>query len=70
MVVHREESGRYGGGREPFLQRWLFSPRLAVVALILALAIGLGLGGWWLTSGRYGSIPVVTNDSVTQATPC
>ena len=68
MVVHREESGRYGGGREPFLQRWLFSPRLAVVALILALGIGLGLGGWWLTSGRYGSIPVVTNDSVTQAT--
>ena len=68
LVVHREESGRYAGGREPFLQRWLFSPRLAVVALILALGIGLGLGGWWLTSGRYASIPVVTNDSVTQAT--
>jgi serine/threonine-protein kinase len=67
-VVHREERGRYAGGREPFLQRWLFSPRLAVVALILALGIGLGLGGWWLTSGRYASIPVVTNDSVTTAT--
>ena len=68
LVVHREEPGRYAGGREPFLQRWLFSPRLAIVALILALGIGLGLGGWWLTSGRYASIPVVTGDSVTQAT--
>jgi beta-lactam-binding protein with PASTA domain/tRNA A-37 threonylcarbamoyl transferase component Bud32 len=68
IVVHREERGRYAGGHEPFLQRWLFSPRLAIVALIVALGLGLGLGGWWLTSGRYASIPVVTNDSVTQAT--
>jgi beta-lactam-binding protein with PASTA domain/tRNA A-37 threonylcarbamoyl transferase component Bud32 len=68
MVVHREEGRRFAGGREPFLQRWLFSPRLAVVALIAALGIGLGLGGWWLASGRYASIPVVANDSVTQAT--
>ncbi len=68
LVVHREQAGRYQGGREPFLQRWLFSPRLAIVALILALGIGLGLGGWWLTSGRYASVPVVTGDSVTQAT--
>ena len=67
LVVHRENGGRYLGGREPFLQRWLFSPRLAVVALILALGIGLGLGAWWLTSGRYASIPVVTDDSVSQA---
>ena len=68
LVVHREETGRYQGGREPFLQRWLFSPRLALVALVVALGIGLGVGGWWLTSGRYASVPVVTNDSVTQAT--
>jgi beta-lactam-binding protein with PASTA domain/tRNA A-37 threonylcarbamoyl transferase component Bud32 len=68
LVVQREETGRYLGGREPFLQRWLFSPRLAVVALIAALGIGLGLGGWWLTSGRYASIPVVAGDSVSQAT--
>jgi eukaryotic-like serine/threonine-protein kinase len=67
LVVHREDGGRYLGGREPFLQRWLFSPRLAVVALVLALGIGLGLGAWWLTSGRYASIPVVTGDSVSQA---
>jgi eukaryotic-like serine/threonine-protein kinase len=68
LVVHREDGGRYLGGREPFLQRWLFSPRLAIVALIVALGIGLGVGGWWFTSGRYASIPVVTNDSVSQAT--
>jgi eukaryotic-like serine/threonine-protein kinase len=67
LVVHREDGGRYLGGREPFLQRWLFSPRLAVVALIVALGIGLGLGGWWFTSGRYASIPVVANDSVSLA---
>jgi eukaryotic-like serine/threonine-protein kinase len=68
LVVHREEPGRYPGRREPFLQRWLFSPRLVIVALVVALGLGLGLGGWWFTSGRYASIPVVANDSVTKAT--
>jgi serine/threonine-protein kinase len=68
LVVHRQEGGRYAGGREPFLQRWLFSPRLAIVALIVALGVGLGVGGWWLTSGRYASIPVVATDSVATAT--
>jgi beta-lactam-binding protein with PASTA domain/tRNA A-37 threonylcarbamoyl transferase component Bud32 len=68
LVVQREEGGRYLGGHEPFLQRWLFSPRLAVVALIVALGVGLGLGGWWLTAGRYASIPFVASDSVAQAT--
>jgi eukaryotic-like serine/threonine-protein kinase len=68
LVVHREETGRYPGGREPFLQRWLFSPRLALVALVVVLGVGLGIGGWWLTSGRYASVPVVTGDSVSMAT--
>jgi eukaryotic-like serine/threonine-protein kinase len=68
LVVHREEAERYLRGREPFLQRWLFSPRLAIVALVVALGIGLGLGGWYLTTGRYASIPVVADDSVSQAT--
>jgi beta-lactam-binding protein with PASTA domain/tRNA A-37 threonylcarbamoyl transferase component Bud32 len=66
LVVHREDGGRYARHREPFLQRWLFSPRLAIVALVVAL--GLGLGGWYLTSGRYASVPVVAGDSVSAAT--
>src|SRR6266702_1080225 len=33
LVVHREDGGRYRGGREPFLGRWLFSPRLIIVVV-------------------------------------
>jgi beta-lactam-binding protein with PASTA domain len=68
LVVHRAGDDPYRGGREPFLQRWLFSPRLAIIALALLLLAGLGFGGWWLASGRYASIPAVSGDSVTQAT--
>jgi eukaryotic-like serine/threonine-protein kinase len=68
LVVHREDGGRYPGGREPFLQRWLFSARLGVIALIVVLGIGLGIGAWWLTSGRYASVPVVAGDSQAVAT--
>jgi beta-lactam-binding protein with PASTA domain/tRNA A-37 threonylcarbamoyl transferase component Bud32 len=45
--------------REPFLQRWLFSRRLAYVAVAAVALIGLGGGGWWLTSGRYTNVPSV-----------
>jgi eukaryotic-like serine/threonine-protein kinase len=51
---------RHSGSQEPFLQRWLFSKRLVFVLLALALLIGLGGGAWWLTSGRYTSVPAVT----------
>jgi beta-lactam-binding protein with PASTA domain/tRNA A-37 threonylcarbamoyl transferase component Bud32 len=68
LVVQREDGGRYLGGREPFLQRWLFSPRLLIIALILVLGVGLGVGGWWLTTGRYAQVPVVAGDSVSIAT--
>jgi eukaryotic-like serine/threonine-protein kinase len=47
------------GGREPFLQRWLFSRRLAFVAVAVVAVIGLGGGSWWLTSGRYTTVPPV-----------
>jgi serine/threonine-protein kinase len=36
--------------------------------VIIALGVGLGLGGWWLTSGRFAQVPSVSGDSVTQAT--
>jgi len=73
LVVDREDGdryhgGRYHGGREPFLGRWLFSPRLLIVVVIIALGVGLALGGWWLTSGRFAQVPSVSGDSVTQAT--
>ncbi len=67
LVVHRDQAAPYRG-REPFLQRWLFSPRLAIIALIVILGAGLGLGGWWFTSGRYTQVPSVTGDSVAAAT--
>jgi serine/threonine-protein kinase len=70
LVVSREDGGRYGDDRErePFLQRWLFSPRLLVIALVLVLGVVFGLGGWWLTAGRYAQVPTLTGDSVKQAT--
>jgi eukaryotic-like serine/threonine-protein kinase len=55
------------GGREPFLQRWLFSRRLAFVAVAVVAVIGLGGGSWWLTSGRYTTVPSVTGLTTTAA---
>jgi beta-lactam-binding protein with PASTA domain len=54
-------------GREPFLQRWLFSRRLAYLAIALVAVVGLGGGGWWLTSGRYTAVPAVDRVSVATA---
>ena len=77
LVVDRDEAARYadgngghhqGGGREPLLGRWLFGPRLIIVALVIVLGVGLGLGGWYLTSGRYAQVPAVSGVSVSQAT--
>jgi eukaryotic-like serine/threonine-protein kinase len=56
------------GGREPFLQRWLFSRRLAYLAVGLAAVVGLVIGGWWLTSGRYTPVPSVDGMTLTAAT--
>ncbi|HEX6520622.1 MAG TPA: PASTA domain-containing protein [Streptosporangiaceae bacterium] len=69
LIVQREEAHRYvGGGRDQFLGRWLFSKRLVFIALGLAVIAGIGLGGWWFTSGQYVSIPSVANETVTLAT--
>jgi serine/threonine-protein kinase len=51
---------RGAGEREPFLQRWLFSRRLVYVLVGALVLIGLAGGGWWLTSGRYTSVPAVS----------
>jgi serine/threonine-protein kinase len=63
----------YGGeddyhGHEPFLQRWLFSRRLAYLVAAAVAVIGLGAGGWWLMSGRYTPLPSVDGMQVAAAT--
>ena len=55
------------GKREPFLQRWLFSSRLAYVLVGAAILVGLAGGGWYLTSGRYTSVPAVSKLTAAQA---
>jgi serine/threonine-protein kinase len=68
-----EDPGAYGGaqgavgGREPFLQRWLFSSRLVYVLVSGIVLVGLAGGGWWLTSGRYTSVPAVSKLTTTAA---
>ncbi|HTB56214.1 MAG TPA: protein kinase, partial [Trebonia sp.] len=56
------------GGHEPFLQRWLFTRRLAYLVGGLAVVLGLVFGGWWLTSGRYTPVPSVDGMTLTAAT--
>jgi serine/threonine-protein kinase len=58
--AHGGGAHRGAGEREPFLQRWLFSSRLAYVLVGALVLVGLVGGGWWLTSGRYTSVPAVS----------
>jgi eukaryotic-like serine/threonine-protein kinase len=66
LVVHRDQGG--GGGGGSFLGRWLFGPRLALVALLAVLAVLAGYGAWYVTGGRDASIPVVAGDTPQTAT--
>jgi beta-lactam-binding protein with PASTA domain len=71
LVVDRDDGGGYHGHhgrRESVLGRWLFSPRLVIVAVVIVLGLGLWYGGWWLTVGRFTQVPSVSGDSVTDAT--
>jgi serine/threonine-protein kinase len=63
--AHGYRSGYRSG--EPFLQRWLFSRRLALLAVAAAAVIAVGIGGWWLTSGRYTPLPSVAGMSYATA---
>jgi serine/threonine-protein kinase len=54
-------------GQEPLLQRWLFSRRLAYVAAGVVLLLAAAGGGWYLTSGRYATIPAVGGEPLASA---
>jgi eukaryotic-like serine/threonine-protein kinase len=58
---------RRGGTGEPFLQRWLFSTRVVYVLVAVAVLLAAAGGGWYLTSGRYASVPVVSKLSTAEA---
>jgi eukaryotic-like serine/threonine-protein kinase len=61
------DAGAAPGRSEPFLQRWLFSRRVVyVLAAVLVLVVAAG-GGWYLTSGRYTSVPVVSKLTAAEA---
>ena len=66
--AHGGGAHRGGGGREPFLQRWLFSRRLVYVLVGGLVLLGLAGGGWWLTSGRYTGVPAVSKLTAAAAT--
>jgi serine/threonine-protein kinase len=61
-------SRRRAGGDEPFLQRWLFSSRIVYVLAAALVLLCLAGGGWYLTSGRYTSVPAVGKLSAAEAT--
>jgi eukaryotic-like serine/threonine-protein kinase len=72
-TAHADGYGGYGDGGgyhadEPFLQRWLFSRRLAFLAVGLVALVALSAGGWWVMSGRYTPLPTVDGMSETAAT--
>jgi eukaryotic-like serine/threonine-protein kinase len=55
------------GPPEPRLQRLLFSRRLGYVAAALAVVLIAGMVTWWLTSGRYTTVPKITGMTVAAA---
>jgi serine/threonine-protein kinase len=66
--AHAAGAYRHGAGREPFLQRWLFSSRVVYVLVGALLLVAITGGGWYLTSGRYTSVPAVGKLTAQEAT--
>jgi serine/threonine-protein kinase len=73
LIVSGGADGAYGqprlryGPPEPRLQRLLFSRRLGYLAAALAVVLVVGVVAWWLTSGRYTTVPRVTGMTVAAA---
>jgi serine/threonine-protein kinase len=55
------------GPSEPRLQRLLFSRRLGYLAAALAVVLVAGTLTWWLTTGRYTTVPKITGMTVAAA---
>jgi serine/threonine-protein kinase len=65
--AHSRHGTDDGGEPEPFLQRWLFGRRFVYLASAVIVLLALGGGGWYLTSGRYTTIPAVTGSPLGSA---
>jgi serine/threonine-protein kinase len=66
LIVDRD-GGSHQARREPRLQRWLFSRRLAYLALAAVTAGLVGFVTWWQLAGRYTTMPRVTGLTVAAA---
>jgi eukaryotic-like serine/threonine-protein kinase len=53
--------------REPRLQRWLFSRRLAYLLVFIVVAALVAGLGWWQLEGKYTDVPRVSGLSVASA---
>ena len=57
---HRMDPHRSGPARQaPKLSNKSPVATVFWIVLLIALVIGMALGGWWFTTGRYGEIPTV-----------
>ncbi len=65
LIVSRDGGDR--GPREPRLQRWLFSRRLAYLVLAVLVAGLIGGLAWWQLAGRYAKVPQATRLTVAAA---
>src|SRR5260221_687596 len=63
----RRARGGAAAAGEPFLQRWLFSRRLAYVTAAAVAVLAIGILTWWLTAGQDVPVPSVTGLSETAA---
>lgn len=66
LIVPRDR-GSHQVPREPRLQRWLFSRRLAYLVLAVTAAGLIGFVTWWQLAGRYETVPQVTRFTMTTA---
>ena len=65
-VPYGQPPPRYGPP-EPRLQRLLFSRRFGYLAVALAVVLVAGMLTWWLTTGRYTTVPKITGMTVAAA---